>query len=163
MKICMIKNTLVNIYRKSFIIILIIVLNSCHKPQSPEFISVDNIEVSAMASSRIKLAAEANFHNPNKYDIILKKADIDVFFNDNFITNYSKEYNLKIEKNSDFTVPVEVELSLKDLDLNMISSAVNAFLGKKPEIEYDGSIKVKAYGFGIQVPVKGKSKLDIKF
>jgi LEA14-like dessication related protein len=124
---------------------------------------VDNIEVSTIASSRIKLAAKANFHNPNKYDIILKKADIDVFFNDNFITNYSKEYNLKIEKNSDFTVPVEVELSLKDLDLNMISSAVNVFLGKKPEIEYDGAIKVKAYGLGIRVPVKGKSKLDIKF
>ena len=143
-------------------LILIIFLFSCNRPEAPEFISVDNIKVNTTAGSRIRLLAEARFHNPNNRDMVLKKADIDVFFNDKFITNYYKDYNLKIEKNADFTVPVDVELSLKDLDMNLFSSAMSLLSGKKPEIAYDGHIRVKAYGVGIRVPVKGKSEVNLK-
>ena len=142
-----------------FLILLTVV--SCKKIEAPVYESVDKIEIKDRSSNSVTITANVNFHNPNNYRITLKHADIDVLLNDEPITNFIRDYNLKIEKNENFTVPVEISFSMADLNTNVISSAINALLGKKQVLSYRGNIKIKAYGVRINVPVDGKTDFDL--
>jgi LEA14-like dessication related protein len=150
------------IYRSSLIYLLILFAAiSCKKLEAPVYESVDEIEIKDRSSNSVTITANVNFHNPNNYRITLKHADIDVLLNDKPITNFTRDYNLKIEKNENFTVPVEISFSMADLNTNVISSAINALLGKKQILSYRGNIKIKAYGIRINVPVDGKTDFDL--
>ena len=59
------------------------------------------------------------------------------------------------------SVPVEISFSMSDLNTNVISSAINALLGKKQVLSYKGNIKIKAYVIRINVPVDGKTDFDL--
>jgi LEA14-like dessication related protein len=144
-----------------FYLIILFAAFSCRKLEAPVYNSVDNIEIKDRSSNSVTISANVNFHNPNNYRITLKNADIDVLLNDKPITNFTKDYNLKIEKNENFTVPVEISFSMADLNTNVISSAINALLGKKQILSYRGNIKIKAYGIRINVPVNGNTDFDL--
>jgi len=148
---------------KSTIILLLLVLSiaSCKKIEAPVYESVENVEITDRSSNSVTLSAEVNFHNPNDYTITLKKADIDVLLNDKPLTHFTRDYNLKIGKQERFTVPVEITFSLADLNTNVISSAINALLGKKQTLSYRGNIKLRAFGVRINVPVDGDTDFDL--
>lgn len=149
-------------YSSSLLYILILLISfSCKKVEAPVYESVDEIEIIDRSSNSVTIAANVNFHNPNNYRITLKHANIDVLLNGKPITNFTKDYNLKIEKNENFSVPVEISFSMADLNTNVISSAINALLGKKQVLSYKGNIKIKAYGIRINVPVDGKTDFDL--
>ena len=149
-------------YRSNLVYILILFAAfSCKKLEAPVYESVDEIEIKDRSSNSVTITANVNFHNPNNYRITLKHADIDVLLNDKPITNFTRDYNLKIEKNENFTVPVEIRFSMADLNTNVISSAINALLGKKQVLSYRGNIKIKAYGIRINVPVDGETDFDL--
>ncbi len=156
------KTTMNRFYKSSLLYILILIAAfSCKKVEAPVYESVDELEIIDRSSNSVTISANVNFYNPNNYRITLKKADIDVLLNDKPITNFTRDYNLKIEKNEHFTVPVEIRFSMADLNTNVISSAINALLGKKQVLSYKGNIKIKAYGIRINVPVVGKTDFDI--
>jgi LEA14-like dessication related protein len=140
---------------------LLITALSCKKLEAPVFESVEQVEIKNRTRTEVTIAAEVNFYNPNNNKITLKHADIDVLLNDKKITNYTRDYNLRIEKNQHFSIPVEIDFSLSDLNANVISSAINALLGKKQKLSYKGFIRIKAYGIRVKVPVDGSSDFDL--
>jgi len=144
-----------------FYLIILFAVFSCKKLEAPVYESVDNIEITDRSSNSVTISANVNFHNPNNHKITLKHADIDILLNDKLITNFKKDYNLKIEKKESFTVPVQISFSMADLNTNVISSAINAFLGKKQVLSYQGNIKIKASGIRINIPVNGITDFDL--
>lgn len=141
--------------------IVILAIASCKKLEAPVFESVENVEVKDRTNTRVILAANVNFYNPNNYKITLKHANIDVLLNDKLITNYTRDYDIGIEKKEHFSVPVEITLSVSDINTNVITSAINALMGKKQKLSYIGHIKIKAFGFRIKVPVDGNTDFDL--
>lgn len=134
---------------------------SCKKLDAPVFKSIEDVEIINRSATNVTIAATTHFYNPNNVQITLKHADIDLLLNDKKITNYQKDYDLKIPKNSDFTVPLEIILSLSDLNSNIISSAISILTGKKQTLTYLGHVKIKAYGIRVKIPVEGSSKIDL--
>ena len=141
--------------------VILLALISCKKLEAPVFESVENVEVKDRTSTQVTLLADVNFYNPNNYKITLKHANIDVLLNEKPITNYTRDYNIEIEKNEHFSVPVEIKLSISDINTNVITSAINALMGKKQKLSYIGHIKIKAFGFRIKVPVDGNTDFDL--
>ena len=140
---------------------LVIILTSCKKLEAPVFKSIGQVEVKSRSNTNITVVGEVNFYNPNNYKITLKHVDIDVLLNNKHLTNYTRDYNLKIDENEYFSVPVEISFTLADLNSNVISSAISALLGKKQQLGYNGHIRVKAFGFQIKVPVVGSAQFDL--
>lgn len=136
-------------------------LVSCKNLQAPVFESIEQVDVKSGKNMNITVVAEVNFYNPNNHKITLKHADIDVMLNDKLLTNYSRDYNLKIDKNEHFSVPVEITFTMADLNANVITSAINAFLGKKQRLGYQGNIRIRAFGVRIKVPVEGATRFDL--
>lgn len=144
------------------LIFILLMMQGCKRPEAPVFEMVRDVTIKESRNDSITLIALADFYNPNNYKMVLKQAEIDLLLNGKKISSLHQEYNLVIEKNAKFTVPLEASFSQKQINGNIISSALNILMGRKLTINYMGNIKVKAYGIRIRVPVEGESKIDFR-
>ena len=141
---------------------VLIGLSSCNKPESPQFKYLDNVVVELESLSSANLHAEAVLHNPNKNTITIKSADIDILVNEKVIAILEQDYDIKAGGNQDFTIPLDVKIKLKDLNLNTIGTALGLIGESGQEIHYLGKIKVKAYGVPFSVKVDYKDNINLK-
>ena len=141
---------------------LFFAIQGCNRPEAPVFEMVREVTVKENFGDSITLIAMADFYNPNNYKMILKQADIDILLNGKKISSLHQEYDLVIEKKAEFTVPLEATFSQKQINGNIISSALQILMGKNLTLQYLGNIKVKAYGIRIRVPVDGQSEINIR-
>ena len=148
--------------KKWIFLILVIGLGGCDKPEAPQFKYLENVIVEIESLSVANLRAEAVLFNPNKNTITIKNADIDIIMEDKTIAVLDRQFDIKAQGNSDFIVPLDIKIQLKDLNLNAIGAAFGLFGGKGPEVRYLGKIKVKAYGMPISVKVDYRQNINIK-
>ena len=142
--------------------LLVVGLVSCNRPESPQFKYVENVVVELESFSAANLHAEAVLFNPNKNTITIKGAAIDIMLGEKVIAVLEEEYDIKAIGNEDFTVPLDVKIKLKDLNLNVLGSALGLMGDDGQEIRYLGKIKVSAYGIPFSVKVDYKEKIQLK-
>ncbi len=148
--------------RNLIYILLLIGIASCRTPEAPEFKYVENVQVKLESLEEARLHADAVLYNPNKNSVIIKGADIDVLMENKSIGKLDMEYNIKVEGYSDFQVPLDIDIKLKDLNINAIGAAFGLMGKSGPELQFLGKIKVKAYGVPFSVKVDHKQKVNIK-
>jgi LEA14-like dessication related protein len=113
------------------------------------------------ATSDPMLKANAIFFNPNSMRGRLKKIDVDIFVNGKKAASVDQDLKTIIPANSEFTVPIEVKLAIKEL--GFMDTLLGVIGGKTFEVRYEGSLKLSYHGFPIQVPVRYKDDVRIRF
>jgi LEA14-like dessication related protein len=143
----------------TFLLIAITTL-ACQKPD--EDIVLRHVkDVVADASSDPMLKAEAVFYNPNKASGRLKGIAVDIFVNGKKAGSIDKDYKIKIPARSEFSVPLEVKLNMKEL--GTVETLLGMLGGKKFDIRYQGNLKLLYHGVPIKVPVDYKSQIKVSF
>jgi LEA14-like dessication related protein len=133
---------------------------SCQKPD--EDIVLRHVkDVMADASSDPMLKAEAVFYNPNKTSGKLKGIAVDIFVNGKKAGSIDKDYKIKIPARSEFSVPLEVKLNMKEL--GTVETLLGMLGGKKFDIRYQGNLRLLYHGVPIKVPVDYKSQIKVSF
>lgn len=139
---------------------IILGLSSCERPR--EKIQLKNIrDVVVDATSDPTLKANAVFFNPNNVKGKLKGIDVEIFLNGKKAANVRQDYDMKIPANAEFTVPLVVNLNIKEL--GFMDTLLGMVGGKKYEVRYEGSIKLKYKGLPIKVPVKYRDEVKLRF
>lgn len=132
----------------------------CEKPK--EQIVLKNVrDVVVDATSDPTLKANAIFFNPNNIKGKLKNIDVEIFLNGKKAANVKQDFNTVIPANSEFTVPLVVNLNIKEL--GFMDTILGMVGGKKYEVRYEGSIKLNYRGIPVKVPVKYKDDIRLKF
>jgi LEA14-like dessication related protein len=103
------------------------------------------------------LKANAILYNPNKGSLRLKEIDLDIQLNEKSAAKIDQKLNALIKGKSEFTVPLEVQLQLKDSGL--LDTILSLFGGKKYNIRFVGKIKVSVGGFPVKIPVDHKDEI----
>jgi LEA14-like dessication related protein len=139
------------------------VLAFCSACQWPkEKIQLKNIrDVVVDATSDPTLKANAVFFNPNNMRGKLKKIDVEIFINGKKAANVKQDFNAVIPANSEFSIPLIVNLNMKEL--GFMDTILGMVGGKKFEVRYEGSIKLNYRGIPVQVPVKYKDDVKLRF
>jgi LEA14-like dessication related protein len=133
---------------------------ACEGPK--EKIELKNIrDVVVDATSDPTLKANAIFFNPNNVRGKLKKIDVEIFVNGKKAANVKQDFNTVIPANSEFTVPLIVNLNMKEL--GFMDTVLGMVGGKKFEVRYEGSIKLNYRGIPVRVPVKYKDDVKLRF
>ena len=140
--------------------LLLFGLMACAPKEQVVFKKVLNIRVDAISNAPV-LKADLVLFNPNKKGAKLKKIDIDIFINDKKGGSVDQVLNQKVPGNSEFTVPVEVKINMKELGL--LDTLINIFGGKKYTLHMVGKIRVSINGFAVSVPVDETQEIRIKF
>ena len=151
-----------NSYRKFFmpLILALTVLAGCQRP-SEDIVLRQVRDVVADATSDPTLKAEAVFYNPNSISGKLKHIDVEIFVNGKKAGVVKKDYKIKIPAKGEFTVPLEVQLNMKELGL--MDTILGMIGGKKFDVEYIGKLKLNYRGIPIKVPVKHKDQIRVSF
>lgn len=151
--------------RKPLLNTLLIVLISafafqCQKPgQDIVLRRVKDVVVDATSDPMLK--ANAVFYNPNKVRGRIKKVKVDIYVNGKKAANVDQDFKLVVPSQSEFTVPIEVKLAVKEL--GFMDTVLGMIGGKKFEVRYEGFLKLNYHGIPIKVPVDYKDDVKIRF
>ncbi len=144
-----------------FLSLIVLLLNGCAQPESPELRSIGEVEIKMISLSTVRLKSEAILYNPNKSSMVLKESAIDIELDGKKIASVNKQFDLKIARESEFTVPIEVDIQLSDLNLDALGAAFGLLSNKGREIHFVGKIKVRTYGVPFTIPVDYTENLKI--
>ncbi len=136
----------------------LLVLGACKAPKENIVLRGINIKsVQPEANGNSLLKADAIFFNPNAGRIRLKEIVINVLLDSKNAANVDQKLNTLITGNSEFTVPLEIHLNLKEIGL--VDTLLSLFGGKKYGIQYVGTIKASVRGYPIKIPVDFRDEL----
>lgn len=139
---------------------LLFVLSSCEKPG--EKIVLRQIrDVVVDASTEPTLKANAIFYNPNNIRGRLKRINVDIYVDGKKAAKVDQKLKTLIPARNEFTIPLEVKLSIKEL--GFMDTLLGVLGGKKFEVRYEGSLRLSRNGIPFRVPVKYKDEVRIRF
>lgn len=150
------------IYKRSLlpVFLSLVLMTSCQKPEE-EIVLRQIRDVVVDASSEPMLKANAVFYNPNDMRGKLKKIDVEIFVNGKKAATVDQDMKTSIPAESEFTVPLEVKLAIKELGL--MDTLFGMIGGKKFKIHYKGSLKLSYRGLPINVPVDYEDEVRFSF
>jgi hypothetical protein len=139
---------------------LVIVTAGCKKPKE-EIVLRQIRDVVVDATSSPLLKANAVFFNPNDVRGKLKRINVDIFVDGKRAASVNQELKTLIPANAEFSVPIEVNLAIKEL--GFMDTLLGVIGGKKFEVRYEGSLKLSYHGVPINVPVNYRDEVRIRF
>lgn len=142
------------------VFLLMFALLSCQKPEE-EIVLKRIKDVVVDATSDPMLKANAIFYNPNKVRGRLKKISVDIYVNGKKTASVDQKLKTLIPSQSEFTVPIEVKLAMKEL--GFMDTVLGMIGGKKFEVRYEGHVQLSYRGFPIKVPVNYKDEIRVRF
>lgn len=144
----------------SVLLLIILLTAGCKGPE--EKIVLRKIrDVVVDASTDPVLKANAVFFNPNDMRGKLKRINVEVFVDGKKAAFVNQKLKTQIPANGEFIVPIEVKLNIKEL--GFMDTLLGVIGGKKFEVRYEGSLKLSYRGIPINVPVKYKDEVRVKF
>lgn len=139
---------------------LLIAIISCVPKEEVVFKGVQNISIEQDEKGEPILKGEAIFYNPNKVKMKLKEIYVDVLVNGKPSAQVRQNLKITIPAESDFSVPVLAQLSLKELGL--LDTIVNLLGGKKFDVQYSGYVRIAVHGVTIKVPFTYQEQLRLR-
>lgn len=134
-------------------------MSSCRAPKDLEYKDFKNFKIENLgfASSTVKL--ELLYFNPNGFGLQLKRTELDIFVNDSYLGHSVQEYQVNIPRRGDFTLPVQMDVEMKNLFKNLFSSLLN----KEVMVKVTGTITLGKLNVFKTFPVnyEGKQTLNV--
>lgn len=140
-----------------WLVLLVMLIGSC-VPKEQVVLRSINIKEVLPGTEGPMLLADAIFFNPNSSRMRLKSIDIEVLVNDKKAARVNQKLSSLIKAKSEFIVPLEVQLNLKD---GLLDTILSLFGGKSYNVLFVGSMKVTVNGFPIKVPVNYKEQIKL--
>jgi hypothetical protein len=135
-------------------IILTILLFSCSTPKQLVYRDFRNFSIQQLgfASSAIKM--DLVYFNPNHFGLQLKRTELDIYINNNYLGHTAQEYQITIPRNEEFTLPINVAVDMK----NLLKNGLSTFFNTEVTVKVVGSIKVGKANVFMSIPVQYEGK-----
>jgi LEA14-like dessication related protein len=126
-------------------LLLTILFSSC-KISAPTVKSLEKVNFQRSGSTGFKAGTEAVIHNPNTVRIKLKDMNIVASINGKPIATIGKVEPILIKRNSDFSIPLTIEVNSLESVFSDFKSLLNLF-SKEVDLEIKGNVKLRAFWF----------------
>ncbi len=129
--------------------LLTILLISCSPPKALEYRDFKNFTVDKLGFTSSAVRMDMVYYNPNNYGLQLKRTDLDIYINDVYMGRTSQEYQITIPRSQEFTIPIKMDVDMK----NLFRNGLNAILKNEVMVKITGSVKVGKANTFISFPV----------
>lgn len=139
--------------------LLPLLMAGCAKPTGFDFLGVKNVKVLQFGLKESTVAVDVQYYNPNKFPVAMKKADVDVYVNDNFFGKTIFDSTLKIPGRDTFYLPVVLKVNMNTTVMQLIQTLGQG--QQEVKVKLDGNARVGRGGIFINYPIKyeGMQKL----
>jgi len=129
--------------------ILTLVLPACREPKSLEFKEFKNLSIDKLSFAGAALKVDLVYYNPNNFSLQLNRTDLDIFIDSTFLGHSSQDIQVAIPKRDVFTIPLKLDLDVK----NLLKNGITSLLNKNVSVRVLGSVKVGKAGIYKSFPV----------
>ncbi|MFN8243185.1 MAG: LEA type 2 family protein [Ferruginibacter sp.] len=115
-----------------------ILATSCQAPKDLVYKDFKNLKLEDVGFGATTLKVDLLYYNPNNFSLQLKYTDLDIYIDNNYLGHSSQDYQITIPKRSDFTLPLEVKVDMK----NLIKNTLVTLLQKQVLVKMTGTVKL---------------------
>lgn len=126
----------------ALLLILITTLPSCRTPKDLEFREFKNLKVDNLGFSNATLNVDLIYYNPNNFGLELNRTDFDIFVDSTLLGHSTQNIQVAIPKRDVFTIPLKVDLDMK----NLLKNGITAFFNKEVKVQVIGKVRVGKAG-----------------
>jgi LEA14-like dessication related protein len=119
-----------------------IFMTSCRTPRDLEFREFKNLSLEKIGFTGANLNAEIVFYNPNNFGLELNRTDLDIYLDSSYLGHSSQDIQVAIPKRDIFSIPLKVDLDLK----NLLKNGLSTLFRKEVMIRVVGKVKVGKAG-----------------
>ena len=113
-------------------------MTSCRTPKDLVYRNFKNLSIAKLGFASSTIKVDLICYNPNNFGLQLKTTDLDIWINNNYLGHTAQDYQVSIAKRQEFTLPVQINVDMKNMFLNTI----NTLLGKEVKVKVTGQVKV---------------------
>ena len=125
--------------------LFLLFLSSCQKPKDLVFKEYKNLKLDKVDFTNATLLVDLVYYNPNNFGLQLSRTDLDIYVDDIFLGHSSQDVQITLQKKKDFTLPLKVNLDVKNLLKNGLTGITSMF-NKDVKIHFLGTIKLGKAG-----------------
>ena len=122
--------------------ILILFLPSCREPKDLVFRDFQHLTLEKVGLSTATLKVDLQYYNPNNFGLELKRTDLDIYINNTLLGHSSQDLQVAIPKRDVFTLPLKIDLDMK----NLLKNGIMSLFDKKVKVRLLGKVKVGKAG-----------------
>lgn len=136
--------------------LMALLLQSCMSFEDPEFVSVNSVEIKELTLQQITAAMNVTVHNPNRHNITIESADVDVIIKDSKAGKLMVGKPIQIPARADADCNFVVRISTREAIRAGIRS-INDAMDKSNAVKLRGTVDGR-YGM-----FRRKLKIDTEF
>ena len=143
-------------------LLLVLLFTSCLSKKNITFKNIENINYKTENNSPV-LLFDLVIHNPNNWGVKVSDIDTKVTVEGRTIGNTSLPETIKLRRNSDVAIPMQMQLSMADI-LSFLPQGLSFFSGKKTKVStaVDGEITIRKFVFKKRFALNLKQDVELK-
>lgn len=133
----------------TLLLLIIVLVSSCREPKSLEFKDFKNLRLENVGFSSATLKIDLIYYNPNNFGLELNKTDFDLFVDSTYLGHSRQDVQIAIPRRGNFTLPLVVDLDMK----NLLKNGITGLFNKEITVRLLGKVKVGKAGVYKSFPV----------
>jgi LEA14-like dessication related protein len=139
----------------AFLFYALLTVLACGKGPDVEYVGMDKLKIKKINNKgHLVLSTKATLHNGYNTGVDIAKVELAVYLDDKHVSDVLQTQLVKMPPKSDFVLPLEAEVSAKQL-----FGGIGAVLGaigenKKMSVQMKGKIYVKVLGREVGLPFR---------
>ena len=97
------------------VLLLSILMTGCRSPKEFVYRDFKNFKLDNVGFASTKVKVDLVYYNPNNFGLQLKSTDLDVFIDGNYLGHTTQEFQIGISKLKDFTIPLAIDVDMKNV------------------------------------------------
>jgi len=140
-------------------VILSLIILGCSSPKELEYQDYKNFHFEKLGFNASLVTLDLQYYNPNNFGLQLRRTDLDIFINNNFLGHSSSDTLINIPRRDTFLLPIKFDMDMK----NVFKNAWNTMIGNEVTVKVTGKVKVGKGNVFMSMPVnyEGKHKFSL--
>ena len=113
-------------------------LVSCAAPKELEYRDFKNFSIEKLGFSSSSVRMDLIYFNPNNFGLQLKRTDLDIFLDSNYLGRTEQEYAITIPRRAEFTIPIKMDVDMR----NLLKNGFITLFSNEVKVKVIGNVKV---------------------
>ncbi len=146
-------------FSQLYLLLSMFVLMSCSAPKGLIYTNYRNLEIERFGFAKSFIKLDLEYFNPNNFGLQLKRTELDIFINSNFLGHSFSDTLINIPRRDTFLIPIKFDVDMQ----NVYKNAFNTFTGNEVAIKVTGKLKLGKANIFMTMPVnyEGKHKFSL--
>ena len=140
-------------------LVIVLMMLGCSTPRELVYQDYKNFHLEKMGFTTSRVSLDLQYYNPNNFGLQLRRTDLDIYINNNFLGHSSHDTLINIARRDTFLLPIKFDTDMK----NIFKNAFNTVMGNEVTVKVTGKVKVGKANVFMSFPInyEGKHKFPL--